>query len=283
MWQAHADGGPERHGSRAHRSAGTAGPARRRWHGAGVPRAVAGWSSGRHQGDQGRDHRASGGPREVPPGGRDGPRGALRVHREPDRRVAGGAALLARHRVRGRAHPEPRGARVRPPARRRVPQAVRRAGGGPGQRARVRGDAPGPQAAERHPGRAGSAAHRLRHRQGRGGDGSDAGRHRPGHSRLHGSRGPAAGRGGGCRGRVRAGRHDRLRGDRPGAVRDGDPNTVNFRAVHGEIDIEGVEPDLAALVTSCVAAQPGTGPCSPRSSGVARWTRRWSTTRCTRR
>ncbi|MCX5305191.1 serine/threonine protein kinase [Streptomyces sp. NBC_00160] len=40
----------------------------------------------------------------------------------------------------------------------------------------------------------------------------------------------------------------------------GDPNTVNFRAVHGEIDIEGVEPDLAALVTSCVAAQPGDRP-----------------------
>ncbi|MFJ6478526.1 MULTISPECIES: serine/threonine-protein kinase [unclassified Streptomyces] len=40
----------------------------------------------------------------------------------------------------------------------------------------------------------------------------------------------------------------------------GDPTTVNFRAVHGEIDVEGVEPDLAALVKACVATEPGARP-----------------------
>ncbi|QES55379.1 serine/threonine protein kinase [Streptomyces venezuelae] len=40
----------------------------------------------------------------------------------------------------------------------------------------------------------------------------------------------------------------------------GDPTTVNFRAVHGEIDVEGVEPHLAALVKACVATEPGARP-----------------------
>ncbi|MFD3470569.1 serine/threonine-protein kinase [Streptomyces sp. NPDC058682] len=40
----------------------------------------------------------------------------------------------------------------------------------------------------------------------------------------------------------------------------GDPTAVNFRAVHGEIDVEGVEPDLAALVKACVATEPGARP-----------------------
>ncbi|WP_405941910.1 serine/threonine-protein kinase [Streptomyces sp. NBC_00207] len=40
----------------------------------------------------------------------------------------------------------------------------------------------------------------------------------------------------------------------------GEPTAVNFRAVHGEIDVEGVEPDLAALVKACVATEPGARP-----------------------
>ncbi|MDX3540594.1 serine/threonine-protein kinase [Streptomyces sp. MB09-01] len=40
----------------------------------------------------------------------------------------------------------------------------------------------------------------------------------------------------------------------------GEPTAVNFRAVHGEIDVEGVEPDLAALVRACVATEPGARP-----------------------
>ncbi|WP_328962698.1 serine/threonine-protein kinase [Streptomyces virginiae] len=40
----------------------------------------------------------------------------------------------------------------------------------------------------------------------------------------------------------------------------GEPTAVNFRAVHGEIDVEGVEPDLAALVKACVATEPGDRP-----------------------
>ncbi|MFH7593639.1 serine/threonine-protein kinase [Streptomyces racemochromogenes] len=40
----------------------------------------------------------------------------------------------------------------------------------------------------------------------------------------------------------------------------GDPTAVNFRAVHGEIDVAGVEPELAALIRSCVVAEPGTRP-----------------------
>ncbi|MDX2396158.1 serine/threonine protein kinase [Streptomyces sp. DK15] len=40
----------------------------------------------------------------------------------------------------------------------------------------------------------------------------------------------------------------------------GEPTAVNFRAVHGEIDVEGVEPGLAGLVRACVAAEPGARP-----------------------
>ncbi|MFE9931315.1 serine/threonine-protein kinase [Streptomyces sp. NPDC005533] len=40
----------------------------------------------------------------------------------------------------------------------------------------------------------------------------------------------------------------------------GEPTAVNFRAVHGEIDVEGVEPDLAALIRACVAREPGDRP-----------------------
>ncbi|MER7827119.1 serine/threonine-protein kinase [Streptomyces sp. NPDC096097] len=40
----------------------------------------------------------------------------------------------------------------------------------------------------------------------------------------------------------------------------GEPTAVNFRAVHGEIDVEGVEPELAALVRACVATEPGDRP-----------------------
>ncbi|WP_030718313.1 serine/threonine-protein kinase [Streptomyces sp. NRRL F-2580] len=40
----------------------------------------------------------------------------------------------------------------------------------------------------------------------------------------------------------------------------GEPTAVNFRAVHGEIDVEGVEPDLAALIRACVATEPGDRP-----------------------
>ncbi|MGW7330262.1 serine/threonine-protein kinase [Streptomyces sp. NPDC054840] len=40
----------------------------------------------------------------------------------------------------------------------------------------------------------------------------------------------------------------------------GEPVGVNFRAVHGEIDVEGVEPDLAALIKACVATEPGDRP-----------------------
>ncbi|MFE9222131.1 protein kinase [Streptomyces lavendulae] len=40
----------------------------------------------------------------------------------------------------------------------------------------------------------------------------------------------------------------------------GDPTTVNFRAVHGEIDVAGVEPELAGLIRACVVAEPGARP-----------------------
>ncbi|MFD5423193.1 serine/threonine-protein kinase [Streptomyces sp. NPDC127069] len=40
----------------------------------------------------------------------------------------------------------------------------------------------------------------------------------------------------------------------------GDPTTVNFRAVHGEIDVAGVEPELAELIKACVVAEPGSRP-----------------------
>ncbi|KIF00980.1 serine/threonine protein kinase, partial [Streptomyces sp. RSD-27] len=40
----------------------------------------------------------------------------------------------------------------------------------------------------------------------------------------------------------------------------GEPTTVNFRAVHGEIDVAGVEPELAALIRACVAVEPGDRP-----------------------
>ncbi|MER6201939.1 serine/threonine-protein kinase [Streptomyces sp. NPDC001586] len=40
----------------------------------------------------------------------------------------------------------------------------------------------------------------------------------------------------------------------------GEPTAVNFRAVHGEIDVDGVEPDLAALIRACVATEPGDRP-----------------------
>lgn len=99
--------------------------------------------------------------------------------------------------------------------------AVRGAGGGAGERPRVRGDAPGPQAAERHPGRAGPAAHRLRHRARRGRDGPHPGRPGPGNPGVHRAGGAARGRGGGRRGRLRAGRDAVVRGDRAAAVRYG--------------------------------------------------------------
>ncbi|MFE1558064.1 serine/threonine-protein kinase [Streptomyces sp. NPDC058734] len=40
----------------------------------------------------------------------------------------------------------------------------------------------------------------------------------------------------------------------------GEPTAVNFRAVHGEIDVEGVEPELAALIRACVATDPAGRP-----------------------
>lgn len=40
----------------------------------------------------------------------------------------------------------------------------------------------------------------------------------------------------------------------------GDPTAVNFRAVHGQVDVEGVEPGLAALIEACVATEPGGRP-----------------------
>ncbi|MFF4320578.1 protein kinase [Streptomyces sp. NPDC001568] len=40
----------------------------------------------------------------------------------------------------------------------------------------------------------------------------------------------------------------------------GEPTAVNFRAVHGEIDVAGVEPGLAALIGACVAVEPGARP-----------------------
>ncbi|MEU7601558.1 serine/threonine-protein kinase [Streptomyces sp. NPDC041003] len=40
----------------------------------------------------------------------------------------------------------------------------------------------------------------------------------------------------------------------------GEPTAVNFRAVHGEIDVDGVEPDLAALIRACVVTEPGDRP-----------------------
>ncbi|MEU3726120.1 serine/threonine-protein kinase [Streptomyces sp. NPDC031705] len=40
----------------------------------------------------------------------------------------------------------------------------------------------------------------------------------------------------------------------------GEPTAVNFRAVHGEIDVAGVEAELAALIRACVVAEPGARP-----------------------
>ncbi|MFJ3883400.1 serine/threonine-protein kinase [Streptomyces sp. NPDC090077] len=40
----------------------------------------------------------------------------------------------------------------------------------------------------------------------------------------------------------------------------GEPTAVNFRAVHGEIDVEGVEPELAALIRACVTTDPAGRP-----------------------
>ncbi|MEV7545573.1 serine/threonine-protein kinase [Streptomyces sp. NPDC089915] len=40
----------------------------------------------------------------------------------------------------------------------------------------------------------------------------------------------------------------------------GEPTAVNFRAVHGEIDVAGVEPGLAALIKECVLTEPGSRP-----------------------
>ncbi|MEU8437168.1 serine/threonine-protein kinase [Streptomyces sp. NPDC029216] len=40
----------------------------------------------------------------------------------------------------------------------------------------------------------------------------------------------------------------------------GEPTAVHFRAVHGEIDVAGVEPELAALIKACVVAEPGARP-----------------------
>ncbi|MEV7614501.1 serine/threonine-protein kinase [Streptomyces sp. NPDC089799] len=40
----------------------------------------------------------------------------------------------------------------------------------------------------------------------------------------------------------------------------GDASTVSFRAVHGEIDVTGVEPTLAALIEACVAKEPADRP-----------------------
>ncbi|MFG2667825.1 protein kinase [Streptomyces sp. NPDC048387] len=40
----------------------------------------------------------------------------------------------------------------------------------------------------------------------------------------------------------------------------GEPTAVNFRAVHGEIDVAGVEPGLAALIRACVVAEPAARP-----------------------
>ncbi|MCX5376976.1 serine/threonine-protein kinase [Streptomyces sp. NBC_00091] len=40
----------------------------------------------------------------------------------------------------------------------------------------------------------------------------------------------------------------------------GEPTAVNFRAVHGEIDLEGVEPELAGLIKACVVTEPGDRP-----------------------
>ncbi|MEU9027646.1 serine/threonine-protein kinase [Streptomyces sp. NPDC048383] len=40
----------------------------------------------------------------------------------------------------------------------------------------------------------------------------------------------------------------------------GEPTAVNFRAVHGEIDVTGVEPGLAALIGACAAVEPGARP-----------------------
>ncbi|KPI34058.1 serine/threonine protein kinase [Actinobacteria bacterium OV450] len=40
----------------------------------------------------------------------------------------------------------------------------------------------------------------------------------------------------------------------------GEPTAVNFRAVHGDIDVEGVEPGLADLIKACVVSDPGARP-----------------------
>ncbi|MET9885188.1 serine/threonine-protein kinase [Streptomyces sp. NPDC006430] len=40
----------------------------------------------------------------------------------------------------------------------------------------------------------------------------------------------------------------------------GDPTAVSFRVVHGQVDTEGVEPELAALIEACVAKDPAVRP-----------------------
>jgi hypothetical protein len=144
------------------------GTARPRWHGTGVPGRVPGRATGGGQSDPRRTGGRSPVPDAIRPGGRRGPQGEWRVHRDGGgrgHRRPGGVdgyrlcsrALAGRGRreLRTAAGPLAAGAGRRPG---RKPECDPRRGLG----------APGSQAVERATGRGRPAGHRLRHLPRRG-------------------------------------------------------------------------------------------------------------------